>query len=174
MLFFLWWHTEKNLQLLGALPPDLYQGLCPWAPLGAYCSPQTPASFSSFFTFPQSHVWRMEKWIVQAVASVVACSLTLISLLVWFSNNCSAWLWVLIFRLDCFIESTLGINFQAWLFEFCQAFIWAEKNSGVDRLVYLHPCIMDICWIIKNRWTCARSVWQLSRVAVFMGTLSSI
>ena len=39
-----------------ALPPDPYQGLCPWTPLGAYCGPQTPASFSSFFTFPQSHV----------------------------------------------------------------------------------------------------------------------
>ena len=53
---FLWWHTEKNLQLLGALPPNPYQGLCPWTPLGAYCGPQTPASFSSFFNFPQSHV----------------------------------------------------------------------------------------------------------------------
>ena len=46
----------KNLQLLGALPPDPYQRLCPWTPLGAYCGPQTPASFSSFFTFSQSHV----------------------------------------------------------------------------------------------------------------------
>ena len=45
----------KNLQLLGALPPGHYQGLCPWSPMGAYCGPQTPASFSSFFTFPQSH-----------------------------------------------------------------------------------------------------------------------
>ena len=32
----------------GSMPPD--------PPLGAYCGPQTPASFSSFFTFPQSHV----------------------------------------------------------------------------------------------------------------------
>ena len=47
----------KNCQLLGALPPDPCQGLCPWTPLGTYYSPQTPASFSSFFTFPQSHVW---------------------------------------------------------------------------------------------------------------------
>ena len=46
----------KNLQLLGALPPDPYQGLCPLTPLRAYCGPQTPASFSSFFTFSQSHV----------------------------------------------------------------------------------------------------------------------
>ena len=55
MLFFVMTYW-KNLQLLGALPPDPYQGLCPWTPLGAYCSPQTPASFSSFFTFAQSHV----------------------------------------------------------------------------------------------------------------------
>ena len=48
----------KNLQLLGALPPDPYQGLCPLTPPGAYCGPQTPASFSSFFTFSQSHVCR--------------------------------------------------------------------------------------------------------------------
>ena len=56
MLFFVMTNW-KNLQLLGALPPDPYQGLCPWTPLGAYCGPQTPTSFSSFFTFPQSHVW---------------------------------------------------------------------------------------------------------------------
>ena len=55
MLFFVMTYW-KNLQLLGALPPDPYQGLCPWTPLGAYCGPQTPASFSSFFTFSQSHV----------------------------------------------------------------------------------------------------------------------
>ena len=64
---FLWWHTEKNLQLLGALPPDPYQGLCPWTPLGAYCGPQTPASFSSFFTFPQSHVCWWPEGVVCAV-----------------------------------------------------------------------------------------------------------
>ena len=51
-------HAPKCcFQLLGALPPDPYQGLCPWTPLGAYCGPQTPTSFSFFFTFPQSHVW---------------------------------------------------------------------------------------------------------------------
>ena len=55
MLFFVMTYW-KNLQLLGALPPDPYQGLCPWTPLGAYCGPQTPTSFSSFFTFSQSHV----------------------------------------------------------------------------------------------------------------------
>ena len=58
MLFFVMTYW-KNLQLLGALPPDPYQGLCPWTPLGAYCSPQTPASFSSFFTFSQSHVCKL-------------------------------------------------------------------------------------------------------------------
>ena len=46
----------NKLQLLGPLPPDPYQGLCPWTPLRAYCGPQTPTSFS-FFTFPQSHVY---------------------------------------------------------------------------------------------------------------------
>ena len=56
MLFFVMTYW-KNLQLLGATPPDPYQRLCPWTPLGVYCGPQTPASFSSFFTFPQSHVW---------------------------------------------------------------------------------------------------------------------
>ena len=43
MLFFVMTY-RKNLQL------------CHWTPLGAYCGPQTPASFSSFFTFAQSHV----------------------------------------------------------------------------------------------------------------------
>ena len=37
----------KNFQLLGALSPD------------PYCGPRPPASFSSFFTFSQSHVWRI-------------------------------------------------------------------------------------------------------------------
>ena len=40
---FVWWHTEKNFQLVGTLSPT---------PLAAYCGPQTPTSFSSFFTFP--------------------------------------------------------------------------------------------------------------------------
>ena len=53
---FLWWHTEKTFSFWGRCPPDPYQGLCPWTPLGAYCGPQTPASFSSFLTFSQSHV----------------------------------------------------------------------------------------------------------------------
>ena len=46
MLFFVMTYW-KNFQLLGTLPPDPYQGLCA----------QTPTSFSSFFTFPQTHVW---------------------------------------------------------------------------------------------------------------------
>ena len=32
----------KNLQLLGASHPDPHQGRCPWTPLGAFSSPQTP------------------------------------------------------------------------------------------------------------------------------------
>ena len=51
--------TLKKPSASGGVAPDPYQGLCPWTPLGAYCGPQTPASFSSFFTFPQSHVWCM-------------------------------------------------------------------------------------------------------------------
>ena len=75
----------KNLQLLGALPPDPYQGLCPWTPLGAYCGPQTLASFSSFFTFSQSHVWNMSlHWrntstISRTIAEIGQCN--------WFMVN---------------------------------------------------------------------------------------
>ena len=52
----------KNFQLLGVLPPRPYQGLCPWTPLEAYCGPQTPTSFSCFFTLPQSHVWGVSEF----------------------------------------------------------------------------------------------------------------
>ena len=76
MLFFVMTY-RKNLQLLGALPPHPYQGLCPWTPLGAYCGPQTPASFSSFFTFPQFHVciFKFYSFLVGWLLFVLFCSL---------------------------------------------------------------------------------------------------
>ena len=42
----------KNLQLLGALPPDLYQGLCLWTPLGLLRPPDPYIIFLLFHFSP--------------------------------------------------------------------------------------------------------------------------
>ena len=143
----------KNLQLLGALPPDPYQGLCPWTPLGAYCGPQTPASFSSFFTFAQSHVWVMSVCFILELGTLW-CSMWLdqcwgdVSVVQYVVGSVMGWCENIV--VQCVVGSVLGWCECGWI---SVVMMW-EQCGAVCGCVCLCLCVCshnhyNFCFMIS-------------------------
>ena len=151
----------KNLQLLGALPPDPYQGLCPWTPLGAYCGPQTPAFFSSLVTFPQSHVWLL---IMSPALFLNVASGDIVLLLHSHTNHDNCAFTVFFCRASCIFgikfsqicKVNIVNNFVRWILSTSSTMTWRPSilSSSLTGWIVFH------CWSCHQLRTECYKWWQ--------------